>query len=245
MKRFDPITQARLDLTAALRSAARMGLNEGVCNHFSLEMPGDPGKFLINPQGLHWSEITPADLMIVDEKGAVVEGRHTVEPTAFFIHGRIHLGKRKKCVLHTHMPFATALTILEGGELDVYANQNAMRYYGRIGYDREYGGVALDNAEGDRICAALTKADVLFMANHGVLVCGDSIANVFDDLYYLERAAMVQVLAQSTGGKLRIVPDAVAAQTAAQHAQERQQSALYLEALKRRLDMTDPGWSQR
>ena len=112
MKRFDPVTQARIDLTAALRSAARMGLNEGVCNHFSLEMPGDPRKFLINPQGLHWSEITPADLMIVDGKGAVVEGKHTVEPTAFFIHGRIHLGKRKKCVLHTHMPFATALTLL-------------------------------------------------------------------------------------------------------------------------------------
>ncbi len=69
MKRFDPITQARIDLTAALRSAARMGLNEGVCNHFSLEMPGDPTKFLINPQGFHWSELTPADLMVVDEKG--------------------------------------------------------------------------------------------------------------------------------------------------------------------------------
>src|SRR5882762_3641900 len=134
MKRFDPVTQARIDLTAALRSAARMGLNEGVCNHFSLEMPGDSGKFLINPQGLHWSEITPADLMIVNEKGVVVEGKHAVEPTAFFIHGRIHLGKRKKCVLHTHMPFATALTLLDGGELDVYANQNAMRYYGRIAF---------------------------------------------------------------------------------------------------------------
>ena len=72
MKRFDPITQARIDLTAALRSAARMGLNEGVCNHFSLEMPGDPTKFLINPQGRHWSELTPADLMVVDENGAVV-----------------------------------------------------------------------------------------------------------------------------------------------------------------------------
>ena len=66
MKRFDPVTQARIDLTAALRSAARMGLNEGVCNHFSLEMPGDPTKFLINPQGFHWSELTPADLMVVD-----------------------------------------------------------------------------------------------------------------------------------------------------------------------------------
>ena len=120
-----------------------------------------------------------------------------------------------------------------------------MRFYGRTAYDSVYNGLALDDAEGDRICAALEKADVLFMANHGVLVCGNSIANVFDDLYYLERAAMVQVLAQSTGKKLRLIPDAIAAETAAQHARERQQSALYLDALKRRLDQTDPGWSGR
>lgn len=82
------IEKARIELTAALRSAARMGLNEGVCNHFSLELPGSPDRFLINPQGLHWSELTPADLMIVDEKGEVVAGKHKVEPTAFFIHGR-------------------------------------------------------------------------------------------------------------------------------------------------------------
>jgi ribulose-5-phosphate 4-epimerase/fuculose-1-phosphate aldolase len=120
-----------------------------------------------------------------------------------------------------------------------------LRFFGRTAYDTVYNGLALDDAEGDRICAALARADVLFMANHGVLVCGDSIANVFDDLYYLERAAMVQVLAQSTGGRLRILTDEIAAQTAAQHAQERQQSALFLEALKRRLDTSDPGWSQR
>ena len=244
MKRFDPVTQARIDLTAALRSAARMGLNEGVCNHFSLEMPGDRGKFLINPQGLHWSEITPADLMIVDDKGVAVEGKHTVEPTAFFIHGRIHLGKRKKCVLHSHMPFATALTLLDGGELDVFANQNAMRYFGRIGYDREYGGVALDNAEGDRICNALGDNEVVFMQHHGVIVCGDNVAYAFDDLYYLERSCMVQVLAQSTGATLKRAPEKMVAEAARQIGGERQQSVLHFEALKRLLDRDELGWSR-
>ncbi|HZP93032.1 MAG TPA: aldolase [Burkholderiales bacterium] len=244
MKRFDPVTQARIDLTAALRSAARMGLSEGVCNHFSLEMPGSPNLFLINPQGLHWSEITPRDLMVVDESGKVVEGRHKVEPTAFFIHGRIHLRKRKKCVLHTHMPFATALTLLEGGELDVCANQNAMRFYGRIGYDREYGGVALDDAEGDRICNALGDKDVVFMQHHGVIVCGESVAYAFDDLYYLERSCMVQVLAQGTGGRLKRVPENMVAEVAKQIEGERQQSTLHFEALKRLLDRDEPGWSR-
>ena len=146
--------------------------------------------------------------------------------------------------MHAHMPYATALTLLEDGKLE-WCSQNAVRFYGRTSYDTVYNGLALDDAEGDRICAALARADVLFMANHGVLVCGDSIANVFDDLYYLERAAMVQVLAQSTGRKLRLIAEPVAAQTAAEHAQERQQSGLHLEALKRRLDLTDPGWSAR
>lgn len=244
MKRFDPVTQARIDLTAALRSAARMGLNEGVCNHFSLEMPGDPSRFLINPQGRHWSEITPADLMVVDEKGAVVEGRHKVEPTAFFIHGRIHLGRRKKCVLHTHMPFATALTILENGELDVCANQSAMRYYGRIGYDRNYGGVVLANEEGDRICNALGDNDVVFLEHHGVIVCGDNVAYAFDDLYYLERCCMVQALALGAGGKLKRVPEKMVAEVSAQIGGERQQSVLHFEALKRLLDRDEPGWSR-
>ena len=245
MKRFDPVTQARVDLTAALRSAARMALNEGVCNHFSLELPGDPSKFLINPQGLHWSEITPADLVVVDEKGVVVEGKHSVEPTAFFIHGRIHLGKRKKCVLHTHMPFATALTLLEGGELDCLVNQNAMRFYGRVGYDRHYGGVALANEEGDRICNALGDKDIAFLQHHGVIVCGDNVPYAFDDLYYLERSCMVQVLAQSTGGRLKRVAENIVKEVAAQIEGERQQSVLHFEALKRLLDRDEPGWIAR
>ena len=205
-------------------------------------MPGAPDHFLINPQGLHWSELTPEDMMVVDERGVVVEGRHKVEPTAFFIHGRIHLGKRKKCVLHTHMPHATALTLLEGGELDVFANQNAMRFFGRVGYDRDYGGVALDNAEGDRICNALGDKDVVFMQHHGVMVCGETVAYAFDDLYYLERSCMVQLLAQNTGRPLKRVPEPMVAEVARQIEGERQQSVLHFEALKRLLDRHEPGW---
>ena len=235
--------QARLDLTAALRSAARLGLNEGVCNHFSLELPGEPDKFLINPQGLHWSELTPADLMLIDEKGIVLDGKHKVEPTAFFIHGRIHLGKRKKCVLHTHMPYATALCLLEDGRLDCTANQNAMRFFGRVGYDTAYGGVALDEAEGDRICNALGDKDVVFLASHGVIVCGDNVPYAFDDLYFLERSCMVQIIATSTGKRLRSVPEEMVRKVCEQIEGERQQSVLHFDALKRILDREQPGWT--
>jgi ribulose-5-phosphate 4-epimerase/fuculose-1-phosphate aldolase len=237
------IIQARIDLTAALRWAVRLGLNEGVCNHFSLTLPGHPDHFLINPQGFHWSEIKPNDLVILDGKGAIVASKNVVEPTAFFIHGGIHRGNRKACVLHTHMPYTTALTLLENGELQ-WANQNALRFYGRVAYDHGgYGGVALAKEEGDRMCKALGSADVLFLEHHGVVVGGESVAYAFDDLYYLERSCMVQVLAQSTGQKLRMIPEHLRQGVADQIGGERQQSTLHFEALKRVLDREEPGWS--
>ncbi len=235
------LTQARIDLTVALRWAARMGLNEGICNHFSLAVPGTHDRFLINPQGFHWSEITPDDLVLTDAEGNVIAGKHNVEATAFFIHGRIHLGKpNARCVLHTHMPYATALTSMDGGRLE-WTTQNALRFYGRVAYDECYNGLVLDAEEGDRICAQLGNADVLFLANHGVIVCGDSVARAFDELYYLERACLVQVLAQSTGKPLKLVSDSVAAMTGKQIVEDKQY-LLHFEALKRMLDRDEPGW---
>lgn len=240
-KRYD-VAQARIDLTAALRSASRMGLSEGVCNHFSLEVPGEPDKFLINPQGLHWSEITPADLMVVNAQGEVVAGKHMIEPTAFFIHYGLHTVAKKKCVLHTHMPWATSLTLLEDPTLDTRANQNAMRFHGRVGYDMAFGGPALATDEGERIAKATQGKDIVFMAHHGVMVCAERIDYAFDDLYYLERSCMVQILAQSTGKKLRQVSQETAATVCRQIDGERQQSALHFAALKRILDRDEPGW---
>ena len=87
-------------------------------------------------------------------------------------------------------------------------------------------------------------ADVVFMQHHGVLVCGDNMAYAYDDLYYVERSAMVQVLAQSTGGKLKQVDEEEVAKVAKQIGCERQQSTLHFEALKRLLDREEPGWSK-
>ncbi|MBS0220341.1 MAG: aldolase [Proteobacteria bacterium] len=241
----DPVTQARLDLATALRSAARHGLNEGVCNHFSMAVPGRPDLFLVNPQGLHWSEISPADLVMADFAGNVVEGRHPVEASAFYIHGRIHAGNpRATAVLHTHMPYATALTSIRDGRVEM-CTQNAFRYWNRIAYDEAYGGLALSNAEGDRICRAMGDKDILFLRNHGIVVCGPTMAQAYEDLYYLERAAMVQVLAMQTDRPLHTIDDACAQQTAEQIANDTQQAFLHFEALKRMLDRDEPGWRRQ
>src|SRR5262249_19636098 len=178
----DPVTQARIDLTTALRAAARHGLNEGVCNHFSMAVPGREELFLVNPQGLHWSEITPSDLVMADGDGNVIEGKLPVEASAFHIHGRIHAGNRRAAgVLHTHMPYATALTSIQGGCIEM-CTQNAFRYWDRIAYDEDYSGVALNSAEGDRMCRALGNKDILFLRNHGIIVTGRSVARAYDDL---------------------------------------------------------------
>lgn len=228
---------ARKDLACALRAAHRLGLGEGVCNHFSLALPDRPGHFLINPQGLMWSEIGPDDLVVIDAQGRKVEGRHEVEPTAFFIHGWIHRTvPEAACVLHTHMPFATALALLQDGRLEM-ASQNALRFYRQVAYERQYNGLVLDDAEGRRIAQLLAGATVLFLANHGVIVRGPSVAWAFDDLYYLERACMHQVLAQGTGRPLQLIADEVAARTAQQFAGERQQSELHLQALRRTMGL--------
>ena len=220
----DSLQQQRIDLACALRWAARLGLHEGVCNHFSLAVAGEDGvvrgdRFLINPYGWHWSEITASSLVLCDAEGNVLEGDNTVEPTAFFIHSRVHLmAPQAVCVLHTHMPYATALTLREDGRLEM-CEQNALIFYGRVAYDEEYDGLALDDAEGDRIAAQLGNASALMLASHGVIVTGRTVAQAFTDLYYLERAAQAQVLAASGGHALRTIPeDAPAPHRAAAHA---------------------------
>lgn len=233
------VRQLREDLALALRAAAHHQLEEGVCNHFSVMLPGTLNHYLINPRGLHWSEVGPDEIVLIDVRGNVLAGRHGVEPTALFIHGAVHRLTRHAVVLHCHMPYATALTLTSAGALDPTLSQNAMRFMGRIAIDTEYNGLALDDAEGERIARAMMdnnkSKDVAFLANHGVIVAGHSIAHAYDDLYYLERACMLQVIAQNTGLALRPVNARLAAHVAAQTQGEREQSDLFFEALRRLL----------
>ena len=170
-----PVAQLRADLALALRAAAHHGLAEGVCNHFSVELPDGSNRFLLNPRGLLWHEVRADDIVMIDVEGRKLAGRHAVEPTAMFIHAAIHRIVGKACVLHTHMPHATALTLTSDRALDATLSQNAMRFYGRIAVDANYNGLALGPSEGERIARAMGGAEVVFLGNHGVVVCGDRI----------------------------------------------------------------------
>jgi len=199
------------DLAAALRLAEHFGYNEGVCNHFSLQT--GPDQFLLNPHGIHWSRMRASDILSVSSK----TGNTEAEISALNIHAAIHdQHSHARCVLHTHMPYATSLTCLDRGRLE-YVHQNSLRFYNDVAYDDDYGGLADNREEGDRIAAQMEDKRVLFLANHGIIVTGTSIADAFDRLYYLERACEVQVLAMSTGRPLKQVGDNIARKTREDH----------------------------
>lgn len=229
------VRQQRADLALALRAAAHHGLAEGVCNHFSVALPDHSGRFLLNPRGLLWHEVGTDDIVMVDRSGEKLAGRHPVEPTAMFIHAAVHDICRQACVLHVHMPYATALTCTQDRALDTTLSQNAMRFHNRVAVDANYNGLALGPAEGERIARAMGRADVAFLGNHGVVVCGARMDYAYDDLYYLERACMVQVLAQSTGRPLVPVDSALSQRVGEQTLGERLQSELFFAALRRTL----------
>jgi ribulose-5-phosphate 4-epimerase/fuculose-1-phosphate aldolase len=131
------------------------------------------------------------------------------------------------------MPYATALTLTSRRALDTTLSQNAMRFHDRIAIDARYNGLALDVAEGERIARALQGRDVAFLANHGVIVCAERIDYAYDDLYYLERACLHEVLARSTGLPLSPADPEQAARAGEQIQSEREQSHLFFEALRR------------
>ncbi|TXH33718.1 MAG: aldolase [Rhodospirillaceae bacterium] len=238
------IRAARVDLAACFRMAARLGLQEGICNHFSAVVPGHDDLFLVNPFGFAFDEITASKLLICDFHGNTVAGHGEVEATAFYIHARLHLQKpRARVAFHTHMPNATALSMLEGEPL-VWAGQTALKFYGRTVVDENYQGLALDNAEGDRIAAAMGDADIVFMKNHGVMVIGPTIAQAWDDLYYLERAADVQLRAMSSGRPLKPIPAEIASRTAQQmNDGDAKGARLHLESVKRILACAEPDFA--
>src|SRR6201984_1770809 len=198
--------QARVDLAAAHRLAVMHGFNEGIFNHLTFVVPGRSDRYYQIPFGLHWSEVTASSFMEVGiDDGEVKRGEGEVERSCYCIHAPIHKAlPQAKAVFHTHMPFASALTrredprIKEIGQTEVGLSEASA-------YDDLYTGPALDPAEGARLARVIGNKTVLFMANHGVTTVGQSVADAYNLLYYLERAAQVQ--------RLKQLPEAVVEKT--------------------------------
>jgi ribulose-5-phosphate 4-epimerase/fuculose-1-phosphate aldolase len=236
--------EIRRDLAAAFRWAARLGFHEAVANHFSAAISSDGSSFLLNPVGRHFSRMTSSELLELRANDAGSAPHPLADRTAWYLHAHIHQAvPRARCVLHTHMPYTTTLACLADFEF-MMLDQNACRFHQRIAYDRSYAGMALDDSEGQRVASLLgDNNSVVFLGNHGVLVIGETVAEAFDELYYLEKAAQLQVLALSTGRPLALISDDMAALAGQQWRSYTDAAHLHLAELRAILDLEEPDYA--
>lgn len=206
----------RVELAAAFRWIARLGMHEAVANHLSL-LVGDTGcRFLINPNQVHFSRVRASRLLLIDaDDPETLQRADAPDPTAWGLHGAVHRFRpHARCVMHAHPVHSTVLACLADSALKPI-DQNTAAFFSRHVVDVRYGGLAFEE-EGER-CAELLAdpaVKVMVMGNHGVLVLGDTVADAFNRLYYFERAAETYVKALQTGQQLRILSDDVAEKTA-------------------------------
>lgn len=205
----------RVDLAAAFRLAVLNDWHEAVANHFSVATDESGSRFLMNPKWMHFSRIRASDLLHLNanDPGAL-DQPDAPDRTAWCIHGRIHaMLPQARCILHLHPAYSTALAVLADPTI-LPVDQTSARYFNRVAIDLDYGGMADSDAEGERLARALGGKRRLMMGNHGVLVVAPTVAEAFDDMYYLERACKTLMLAYATGRPLSVLPDDVAEATA-------------------------------
>lgn len=239
----DALQQLRVDLAAAFRITARFGWAESVGNHFSAAVSADGTKFLMNPRWKHFAEIRASDLLLLDAGDPGVMTRPDApDASAWTVHGTIH--RRHPAVrvlLHSHTPYATALSTLKDPRM-LPLDNNTARFYGDLGIDAGFGGIADDSEEGERLAAALGRNSCLLMGSHGVSVSADTVAEAFEKLYFFERAAQTLMLAYASGQPLNVLSPEVAENTARGWDAYRGMAVEHFAYLKRELDRADPSY---
>ena len=235
--------QLRIDLAAAIRLSCREGWHEGVANHFSAAVSADGKKFLVNPRWVHWSRVRASDLLLVDaDDPSTMDRPDAPDPSAWSIHSAIHRSlPHARVALHIHPPHATALAGLKDPTI-LPIDQTTARFYKRIAYDLAFGGIASEGSEGERIASTIGNHGSVMMQNHGVTTFGATVAEAWDALYHLERAARTMVLAYSTGQPLAVMPDDLAEATAAEWENYREAEHAHFAEMKRVLDREAPDY---
>ena len=233
----------RVDLAACYRLIAMYGWDDLVFTHISARVPGPDEHFLINAYGMLFEEMTASSLVKVDLAGdKVLDSPHSVNPAGFVIHSAVHEARPDVgCVLHTHTVDGVAVSAQAGGLLPI--SQVSLFPYASLGY-HDYEGVALNDEEKPRLVADLGDNNALILRNHGLLTTGATIADAFLNMYALETACQTQIMAQSSGGELVMVPqpivDGILAQ--AELVTKGLMGQLAWPGLLRKLDRLDPSF---
>ena len=208
------INELKHDLAAAFRWTARLNMNEGIANHYSVCLPNS-NDFYVNGSGLHFSSIKASDMVLVeqDKIEEIKNNPELVDPTALNIHGTIHRKvPHARCILHVHSKYATALSTLKDPVLKPI-DQNTMRFFNRISTFNDFGGLGFEE-ESNKMASAIGNNSLLLLANHGILTVGQTVADAFDKLYYFEKACETYMTALSTNAELNVVDSKIAEKTA-------------------------------
>lgn len=235
----------RVDLAAAYRLVARFGWDDLVFTHISARVPDTDNEFLINPYGVFFDEITASSLVKIDLDGKKIQpSPFEVNAAGFIIHSAIHAARHDaRCVLHTHTLNGVAVSAQRAGLLPI--SQHSIFVLTSLGY-HDFEGPALHDDEKPRLVADLGDNSALILRNHGLLTVGESVADAFVTMYYLEASCAIQVRAQSGGGELITVPkEIVDAGNASANAEQRKRGGrgnLVWPGLLRRLDRADPSY---
>ena len=233
----------RVDLAACYRLIAMYGWDDLVFTHISARVPGPDEHFLINAYGMLFEEMTASSLVKVDLAGEkVLDSPHPVNPAGFVIHSAVHEARPDVgCVVHTHTKAGVAVSAQADGLLPI--SQVSLFPYASLGY-HDYEGVALNDDEKPRLVADLGSNNALILRNHGLLTTGATIADAFLNMYALETACQTQIMAQSSGGELVMVPqpivDGILAQ--AELVTKGLMGQLAWPGLLRKLDRLDPSF---
>jgi len=231
----DAAQQARIDLAALHRIAVLENLHEGTWNQFSCKVPGRPGHIFLSPGQTHFSRVTASSLVELDPAGKVVGGEGRLNVSAWAIHDPIQRARPDiRCALHVHAPHSTALSSIDGWRFNERGSQNASIFFGTVAYC-SYEGIITEADEGERMVEALGDKRVLFLANHGVLVVGETLEKAMLFLYQLERACMNEALVYSMGRSLNSIPED-AARYNAELSKDSAGEAGYLDGMKAVLD---------
>jgi len=233
--------QARQDLAACYRLVALNGWDDLIYTHVSLAVPGEPGRFLINPFGLAFDEVTASNLVKIDIAGNIVgDSPHRVNKTGFVIHAAVHSARHDaQCVMHLHNDAGIAVAMLAEGLLPL--SQHALRFYGDMAY-HEYEGLALTEAEKTRLIASLGAKNAMLLRNHGTLVCGRTVAEAYCLMDTMDKACRIQ-LAAMAAGNLVMPPVEVCERTYQQLLPgDTPEGELEWPALLRKLERQSPGF---
>jgi ribulose-5-phosphate 4-epimerase/fuculose-1-phosphate aldolase len=204
---------ARVELAACYRIFAMLGWTEMIYNHITVRVPntasGDEKQFLINPFGLHYSEVTASNLVKINLKGEVLDGsKHRINPAGFVVHATLHDGlEGAHCVMHTHTTAGVAVACLQNGLMQT--NFYSAQLHNMVAY-HDFEGITIHADEGPRVLKSIGNKQAVILRNHGLLAWGSAVPETFAILWTLQRACEIQLATFSMGPAIPVAEDIAA-----------------------------------